>query len=140
METIRKWKEQEVKETVNYIEVMAGIIEEIKASDKKYWELERYQAISKNTHEMVKQYKMGKIGGMERFLKEIEKEVDKHFEQLQNKVEKKIGKITGITTIGNNGCDYIFQGEDGKCQIKVVNAGGWNIQRRHTRWTISEVK
>lgn len=64
----------------------------------------------------------------------IQKLVDKHFDTLQNKVEKKIGKITSIYHRGDD--DYEFTGTDGKCAVEVILAGGYNIQKLHTRWIV----
>lgn len=68
------------------------------------------------------------------FEERCKKEIDRHFKELQNKVEKKIGKIIKIQDLG--GDDYAFEGENGKCVINVVWAGGYNIQRLHTRWIV----
>lgn len=65
---------------------------------------------------------------------EIQKAVDRHFNELQSKVEKKIGKITNIYHAGGN--DYQFKGTDGSCAVEVIQAGGYNIQRLHTRWIV----
>lgn len=65
------------------------------------------------------------------------KAVDKHFDQLQAKVEKKIGTITKIKHTG--GDDYEFEGTNGKCIVEVVWAGGYNIQRLHTRWVVKNI-
>jgi hypothetical protein len=65
---------------------------------------------------------------------EVEKIVTDHFETLQRKVESKIGKILTIEPTGDNGADYYFTGESGNVEIRVVAAGGYNIQCAHTRW------
>lgn len=64
----------------------------------------------------------------------IEKDVKAHYEKLQQKVEKKIGKILEIEHLG--GLDYRFKGEEGSCMVEVIWAGGYNVQRAHTRWII----
>lgn len=66
----------------------------------------------------------------------IKKDIDKHFDTLQTKVEKKIGKIVKIRHIG--GDDYGFEGTEGNCKVEVILAGGYNIQRLHTRWIIKK--
>lgn len=63
--------------------------------------------------------------------------IDKHFITLQNKVEKKIGKIIKIKHI--YGDDYLFQGEEANCKVEVITAGGYNIQRLHTRWIVKDI-
>lgn len=60
--------------------------------------------------------------------------IDKHFNELQAKVEKKIGRIIKIESFG--GDDYAFNGERGDCVVEVIWAGGYNIQRLHTRWIV----
>lgn len=67
----------------------------------------------------------------------LKKLVDKHFNKLQDKVEKKIGKILKIRNCG--GDDYLFQGEDANCKVEVILAGGYNIQRLHTRWIVKDI-
>jgi len=67
----------------------------------------------------------------------IKVSVDQHFNKLQNKVEKEIGKILTIQSSGNY---YKFTGELGSCDIDVILAGGYNIQKLHTRWLIKRHK
>ncbi len=64
----------------------------------------------------------------------LQKDIDAHYKTLQAKVEKKIGKIKQILRLG--GYDYRFIGEQGECGVQVIIAGGYNIQRKHTRWVI----
>lgn len=71
------------------------------------------------------------------FEERCKKEIDKHFNQLQAKVEKKIGKIIKIESFG--GDDYAFEGENGTCMVEVIWAGGYNIQRLHTRWIVKNI-
>ena len=66
----------------------------------------------------------------------MEKDVRNHFKTLQAKVEKKIGKILEIESLG--GSDYRFIGKEGSCGVEVILAGGYNIQRLHTRWIITK--
>lgn len=66
----------------------------------------------------------------------FKKDINKHFDSLQAKVENKIGKIQLIYHIG--GDDYRFEGENGNCSVRVILAGGYNIQRLHTRWIITK--
>jgi formyltetrahydrofolate synthetase len=68
----------------------------------------------------------------------IEKDIRKHYQSLQSKVEKKIGKIINIEKTGNNGFNYYMQGEISNCFVEVILAGGYNIQRLHTRWIIKK--
>lgn len=68
------------------------------------------------------------------------KVINQHFKRLQNKVQDKIGQIQEIYETGNNGYDYYFEGTLGSCNVEVILAGGYNIQRLHTRWIIKNVK
>jgi hypothetical protein len=65
---------------------------------------------------------------------EIVTAVNHKFKILQTKVENKIGKIVEIQPLG--GDDYFFIGAFGRCVVEVILAGGYNIQRLHTRWII----
>lgn len=67
---------------------------------------------------------------------QLKKDLDSHYEALQNKVEKKIGKIIEVMALG--GLDYRFKGENGECSVEVILAGGYNIQKLHTRWIIKK--
>lgn len=78
------------------------------------------------------QYKLDE----EKAIEVLTKLIDKHFETLQAKVEKKIGKIIKIESLG--GSDYSFIGELDKCNVEVILAGGYNVQRLHTRWIITK--
>lgn len=69
--------------------------------------------------------------------KHLEKDVRKHYEMLQKKVENKIGKILKIEYLG--GYNYNFEGENGTCAVEVIIAGGYNIQRKHTRWIVKNL-
>ena len=70
--------------------------------------------------------------------KDAIKEIDNHFQKLQQKVEDVIGNITMIKPTGENGYDYLFVGTNGSCEVKVILAGGYNIQRLHTRWIVNK--
>ena len=64
------------------------------------------------------------------------KAVEKQYKKLQAKVEAKIGKIIKRAHIcGDN---YNFIGELDKCNVRVITAGGYNIQKLHTRWIITK--
>lgn len=79
------------------------------------------------------QYKINEVKAVE----VLKKLIDKHFETLQAKVENKIGEIIKIESLG--GDNYRFEGSLGYCNVEVILAGGYNIQRLHTRWIIKNV-
>lgn len=88
------------------------------------------------THEykyFIAQYKIDE----EKATRVLKKAIDRHFEALQGKVEKKIGTIERIASLG--GDDYRFEGTLGSCNVRVILAGGYNIQKLHTRWIITGV-
>lgn len=134
-EQINQWKQEEVKNLVAYVQRIKIQIAEWKA---KYGfcemnTLSAYKSISNQSKELAKL-------SNENLQIAATKIIDSHFNALQNKVIDKIGNIEEIVSIGNNGFDYRFVGEKGNLQIKVVNAGGHNIQVHHTRWTVSKIK
>lgn len=82
------------------------------------------------------QYRNEEDIAIEKVSEIFKKDINKHFDSLQAKVENKIGKIQLIYHIG--GDDYRFEGENGNCSVRVILAGGYNIQRLHTRWIITK--
>ena len=69
----------------------------------------------------------------------LEKMIKDHYDNLQAKVEKKIGKIKYITKTGSNGYNYRMENAKGdSVSVEVIGAGGYNIQRYHTRWVIKK--
>lgn len=82
-------------------------------------------------------HKLWSVYGMEKAKEKVKQAVEAHYKTLQNKVEKKIGKIIKVEYLG--GYNYNFEGELGNCAVEVILAGGYNIQRRHTRWIIRNV-
>lgn len=75
-------------------------------------------------------------GRSEDFEDRCKQQIDKHFEKLQAKVEKKIGSIKEINDLG--GENFLFIGTEGQCKVEVIWAGGYNIQRLHTRWIVKK--
>ena len=133
---IKEWKQEEVRQTIEYIEKMRIKLNELKER-KRNGEINYFQyqeilktLMAKKIVELIQYYN---LRGLE---EEVEKMVDKHFDALQAKVEKKIGKIITIESLSGTGYDYRFTGKTGNCVIRLVNAGGYNIQIAHTRWII----
>jgi hypothetical protein len=129
-ELVETWKENEVLETLAYV---AKIREQIAVWREEYGynrmvTLVDFQKIGRQWKELAMY--MSEVAAE----KEVRKIVDHHFKVLQGKVEKKIGNIISILPLSNNGADYIFHGENGTCEIRIIGAGGYNIQRFHTRW------
>ena len=104
------------------------------------WDGKTYRVLENEYQEVLDKYKYylillrnyGMVGAKER----LEKDIREHYKSLQSKVEKKIGKIIKVEHLG--GWDYRFEGENGNCGVEVIIAGGYNIQRRHTRWIITK--
>ena len=132
MEFINEWKEKEVEMFIKEFNKATELIDELREKyGLKYATLERYH----NIPTIFKVYKyLNDEGRKELAIKETEA----HFKKLQAKVENKIGKILQIKATGENGYDYSFIGENGNCKIEVILAGGYNIQRAHTRWIIKK--
>lgn len=105
------------------------------------WDGKGYSVLVDEYQDYIEKYKyyhqLWSMYGYEGAKERIKKDVEAHYKTLQTKVEKKIGKIIKIEKLG--GFDYNFEGELGKCAVEVILAGGYNIQRRHTRWIIRNV-
>lgn len=159
-EFVNKWIEDETQRTVEYYKKLKEDF--MKIEEKKHsisWrEFHYYYETVRNNPDYTEEQKQhildiireydefvqGKKMAIEfvtyhnidKEIPTIRKEVKKHFEKLQAKVEKKIGKILEIYHQG--GDDYHFIGENGNCSVEVILAGGYNIQRLHTRWIITK--
>jgi hypothetical protein len=131
MEEIKKWKEVEIKNTLKAWNSWVDELKELKDKGYKIHSLAKYQDANPL-------FRNNYYTSRERMKQIISDEVDIHFNKLQNKVEDKIGKILKIEPTGENGYDFSFIGESGNCEIKVILAGGYNIQRLHTRWIIKK--
>lgn len=116
---IKEWKQEEVKQRRSNREI----------NIYQYFNILK-TLMSNKIIELIQNY------NQEGIKEQVVKMVDKHFDTLQAKVEKKIGKIETIYNITGSGYDYKFTGTDGECVIRLVNAGGYNIQCQHTRWII----
>lgn len=108
-------------------EVLQDFKEQVRTADNKMMRLR-----DKNSFF----YNFGHSSDFENKCKKI---IDKHFEELQAKVENKIGQIERIYPTGSNGYDYHFEGTLGSCDVEVILAGGYNIQRLHTRWIVKNI-
>lgn len=133
---IKEWKEKELesysKQFDKQMEHIDELTQECKEHNWKLETLEKYRQIPI----IFKQFRFNR--NKEQFIELSKKEIDSHFKKLQQKVEKVIGNIVKIEPTGENGYDYIFKGTDGNCEIEVILAGGYNIQRLHTRWIIKK--
>lgn len=83
----------------------------------------------------------GTISDEQRIQESIEKsiplfksDIDKRFDMFQLKVQNKIGNIIKINAITNE--EYEFIGNKDKCTVRIILAGGYNIQKLHTRMLI----
>lgn len=117
----------QTKRTYNGIEILDPELNKIyqNKESKKY----DYIKFAYNENQFYHEY-----GNSNDFEERCMKIINKHFQELQAKVQKKIGKIIKITDFG--GDDYGFEGENGRCMVEVIWAGGYNIQRLHTRWIV----
>lgn len=75
-----------------------------------------------------------------KLIETLKKDINEHFKVLQAKVENKIGEIVEIDPFDASGTNYHFEGAKGSCNVEVILAGGYNIQRLHTRWIVTRVK
>lgn len=96
------------------------------------WDKKAYRVLVDEYQEYMDKYKYYLRLSEE----QLKKDIEDHYKTLQAKVEKKIGKIIEVEHLG--GYDYRFKGENGSCGVEVIIAGGYNIQRKHTRWIITK--
>lgn len=78
----------------------------------------------------------------ERLIKIINKEADLKEKLLINRVNKEVGAIVKALNlkVGVNGeLNGIIQGENGKCKIETIYAGGYNIQCLHYRVLVHKI-
>lgn len=125
-------------------ESISNIIKEIDEKYEDYYN--RYNNFKKNnsyyyTLQQKLFYLRNKLNNntqktIDNAIEVFKEDIDKHFNTLQTKVENKIGTILEIKHLG--GDDYRFKGELGECKVEVILAGGYNIQRLHTRWIIKK--
>lgn len=133
MKLVTEWIENEINVTFSQMRNAEELVKQLreKYSGWRYVQSEEYGNIPAYFRKMLG---TGKSYQMER----ITKDVNAHFVKLQYKVEERIGKINEILHLG--GEDYFFKGETGEVGVMVILAGGWNIQRLHTRWVFDRKK
>ena len=135
MKYVNEWKEQEIIRTFEDYKKWLNKLEQLQ-NDWKNGVKDAFTILQSHRYSNKYYNTLSYCSCEERILNKIKVDVDKHFETLQAKVEKKIGKIIEIAQI--NGNIYSFQGELDNCYVEVILAGGYNIQRLHTRWIITK--
>ena len=127
MTKVTEWMIQEAEATYNQMKRVEALVKDLRTQYKgwKYVNSAEYQNIPAYFRNMLN---TGETYQKER----IDKDVKAHFEKLQMKVNERIGEIKEIEDLGGN--DYYFKGNKGNVGVRVIFAGGWNIQRLHTRW------
>lgn len=137
LQLVEEWKAKELEGYIKSFEHQMKHITELEELCKtNKWNINTIEEYKK-IPVIFKQFRFQKTN-VSKFIELAKKEIDSHFKQLQNKVEKVIGKIEEIKPYGNNGYNYIFKGTESSCTIEVILAGGYNIQRLHTRWIIKK--
>lgn len=136
LQYIDDWKKQELDSYLEAFDKEMNHIDQLTAQCKEHnWKintLSEYREIPM----IFKKYQYSR--NKQEFKNDAIKEIDDHFQKLQQKVENIIGNITMIKPTGENGYDYLFVGTNGRCEVKVILAGGYNIQRLHTRWIVTK--
>lgn len=135
MEFVEEWKKNEVNATYENYKKWLEKLEQLK-NEWKNGVKNGFNVMQSHRYSNKYYNTLSYCSNDERILNKIKIDVDKHFEALQTKVEKKIGKIIKIENV--NGNTYGFKGELDNCFVEVILAGGYNIQRLHTRWIITK--
>lgn len=138
MKYVEEWKEYEVERTYEDYKKYCDRINELTNIWKEKGGEQNYNAMKYYKYSNKYYYGLTYMGNQsEDHIKDVIRiSVNQHFEKLQQKVEKKIGKIIKIIQI--NGNIYAFEGELDNCNVEVILAGGYNVQRLHTRWIITK--
>lgn len=139
LEQIKTWKENEVNAIYNQYKIYKEKLDELRKIWKTNGGSDNFNQLKYFKYSNTYFYNLTYHDDQsEEFIKKvIQISVDQHFNKLQNKVEKEIGTILTIQSSGNY---YKFTGEKGSCDIDVILAGGYNIQKLHTRWLIKKHK
>lgn len=130
-QTVKDLIEEYINKTGKQPEIVQG-----RYTDETLYKASQQIKLDKNKYFNIKNQNLffRDYGYSSNFEEIAKNAIDKHFEQLQSKVENKIGRIIKIKSLG--GDDYAFEGEKGNCVVEVIWAGGYNIQRLHTRWIV----
>lgn len=135
MKYVEEWKQNEVEKTYEDYKRWLDKLEQLK-KDWKNGVKNGFNILQSHRYSNKYYNSLSYCSDEERIINCIKVAVDEHFKMLQAKVEKKIGKIINITNV--NGNTYWFKGELDECYTEVILAGGYNIQRLHTRWLIKK--
>lgn len=117
--------------------------EEYKQLDEDYrdFKYEMEERLTRKFTQDVYYYKLDDC--LNRMIKAIEKDAIVKEQQLISRVNKEVGNIEKAITlkVGVNGeLNGLIQGENGKCKIETIYAGGYNIQCLHYRVLIHKIK
>ena len=125
MKTIQEFKNEEVISLVKYILTMKEFKNELRAKNKHYYQTADWQAVSKWVQNLI-------LLNTVEITKEATKIIDSHYNKLQAKAFDKVGNILTLDSLSDN--YYRLNGDKGSTDIEIIIAGGYNIQRAHTRW------
>lgn len=135
MKTVDEWKKEELNRLMKGLEHAESIVEILKQKDSEnYYQFGEYIKIPM----MYKQLII--FNNKDYAEKELSKVIASHFSKLQDKVKEEYGTILELNETSENEYDYDFICEKGNCNVRVINAGGYNIQVKHTRWLLQETK
>lgn len=137
LKQITEWKQTEIDATYDQYKIYKNKLNELHEIWKTKGGSDNFNHYKYFKYSNTYFYGLTSHGNQEEeFIKKcIKVSVDKHFEKLQNKVHQVIGDIISIEGHGNY---YKFTGDLGSCDIDVILAGGYNIQKLHTRWLIKK--
>jgi len=127
------WKNEMLDEKIKRFQELKEMTLVYKKSGCKYESLNPYRISDTTYREIAKEKYWLSNEDLTRFaVKELEKEIKK----IENEVKEKVGKILELEITATY---MIVKGTKSKIQIQKIMAGGYNIQKLHTRIKIKEL-
>jgi len=138
-EFLNTWKEKAKKEFIKEMEELENLRDNrSQYSEKDYKkELKKFDKVTFYLMDMHPSWRL------EELEKLLEEEKNRKLIDLTKRVSKICGKITNADEllVGNRGdINGIIEGENGKAEVRTIEAGGYNVQCFHFRVLVNKVQ